>query len=412
LSPHTLPRMNACLMLAAVAWLCCRVEVAANDPIQPALRVNLSDPSVAEDPYVYGQGNTPIFFSPAEGQLVLLPGQFSTARTSALISRNDGQTWQVWTDYASWPKTNYCDVARYGNQWVAIGSESTTYDGTYAWSSGDQGRTWSNPVTVAAIADRCGSMNQRLLATSAGRIVLPVEKLLGAEGPGPNEVGTIYSDNGGQSWTRSPTFGPPAGYPTAPEGIGEPAVVELANGKTWMVARGLGGHLWQSFSSDGGATWGTPAMTNLVSPLSAVNAKRIPGADAVIAIWNNATPGTSTDWNSTSNVWRPRSPLVYAVSEDNCQTWSQPVVIASGAAAYPSIGFMDDKMFVSYWENPDPNGMWLSSDSHLEVIAYDVSALLAPEPSTFILAALGLLGLWVYAWRKRTCLPLRGNRSC
>ena len=119
--------------------------------------------------------------------------------------------------------------------------------------------------------------------------------MLGPKGPAPIHVGTIYSDNGGQSWKRSPIFGPPPGYPTKPEGIGEPAVVELANGKMWMVCRGLGGHLWQAWSDDGGATWGTPSPTTLVSPLSAVNAKRIPGSDVVIVFWNNVKPGTSTN---------------------------------------------------------------------------------------------------------------------
>ena len=217
--------------------------------------------------------------------------------------------------------------------------------------------------------------------TSSGRVIVPVEQMFGAEGPGPNQVGTIYSDNGGQSWTRSPLIGPPPGYPTAPEGIGEPAVVELANGKDWMVCRGLGGHLLQSFSTDGGATWGTPSATTLVSPLSAVGTARIPGTNAVIAIWNDAQPGTSTNWSDTSNVWRPRSPLVYAVSEDNCQTWSDPTVIDTGTAAYPSIHFSGDKMFVSYWEDPDPNAVFLNPNSHLFVVAYDIQTLVAPEPS-------------------------------
>ena len=168
-----------------------------------------------------------------------------------------------------------------------------------------------------------------------------------------------------------------------------------------MVARGLGGHLLQSFSDDGGATWCTPSATTLVSPLSAVNAKRIPGTNAVITMWNNATPGTSTNWNDNPNVWCPRSPLVYAISEDNCQTWSQPVVVDTGTAAYPSIYFSDNKMFVCYWEDPDPNASWGNSNSHLMLVAYDINAILAPEPYTLVMLALALLGVLAYAWGKR-----------
>ena len=289
---HGLRRLSALVLLVCGTWLRCPAEAAADTTVLPILRTDLSDPGVAEDPFVYGQGNTPIFFSPAEGELVLLPGQFSASgRSTALVSRNRGRTWQVWGDYSWWPKTNYCDVVRRGNQWMAVGSESSTYAGTYAWLTSNRGQTWSKPVAVTQAADRCEAMNQRLLVTGAGRILLPVEKLLGEDGSGANLIGTIYSDNGGQSWRQSPMYGPSAGFATAPEGIGEPAVVELANGRTWMVARGLGGHLWQSFSADGGATWNTPIETTLVSPLSAVNAKRIPGTDAVIVMWNNAVPG-------------------------------------------------------------------------------------------------------------------------
>ena len=112
-------------------------------------------------------------------------------------------------------------------------------------------------------------------------------------------------------------------------------------------------------------------------------------------------PGTSTTFGPNS-LWSPRSPLVYAISEDNCQTWSQPVVVDTGTAAYPSIYFSQNEMFVCYWEDPDPNqAVWCGPNSHLMVVAYDINAILAPEPSTLVMMALALLGVLAYAWGKQ-----------
>jgi hypothetical protein len=352
--------------------------------------------------------NTPIFHTTTDGQLVLIPGNYSYDKLhQALISSDNGRTWKSWDAFSSWPTMGYADVVRQGKELLAFGFHSNdAYTGTRLWRSSDEGATWTGG-SILTTAASWAPMNQRVLQTSTGRIIVPVEQLLGSEGAGANQVGTIYSDNSGQSWSRSPLIGPPAGYPTAPEGIGEPAVVELPNGKLWMVCRGLGGRLWQSFSTDDGATWATASQTTLVSPLSAVNAKRIPGTDAVVAIWNNATPGTSTNWSDSSNVWRPRSPLVFAVSKDNCQTWSDPVVIESGTAAYPSISFLNNEMFVSYWEDPDPTAVFLNSNSHLTVVAYGIPSLLqVPEPSTIILLLMAGVGLLGNTLRRYMCLVL------
>ena len=120
--------------------------------------------------------------------------------------------------------------------------------------------------------------------------------------------------------------------------------------------------------------WCTPSATTLVPPLSAVNAKRIPRTDAVIVIWNNAAPGRSKNFGDTDSLWRPRSPLVYAISEDNCQTWSHPVIIDRGTAAYPSICFSDGDVR-RLLGRPRPQSHVPNPKSHLKLVAYDISTL-------------------------------------
>ena len=134
------------------------------------------------------------------------------------------------------------------------------------------------------------------------------------------------------------------------EGFGEPKLVELADGRVWMVFRTCLGHLWQAFSEDGGRTWGEPASTGLVSPLAPLNAQRVPDRDAVVVVWSHAEPTASTVWRREHNHWFPRGPMVFAVSHDHGATWSRPVVVTPTEGFMRNIFFSDTEMFINYEE--------------------------------------------------------------
>ena len=325
--------LNQCAVLAAGLWFGCATEARSQ-----------------------------VLYINPQGQVVRISG------AQSILSDDQGKTWRNWDAFGGWPTLAYSDVVRRGDELLAFGTKPNDgdngYKGTYVWWSKDEGLTWAGGNRLTSDTDRWQPMNQRVLLTSRGRLIVPIEQLLGAEGPGPNNIGTIYSDDAGRSWKRSPMFGPPPPLPDRPEGFGEPAAVESADGRIWMVFRTRYGHLWQAWSDDGGAHWGKPSATTLVSPLSAVNAKRIPGTRAVIVFWNNSQPGTSTDWNASLNIWKPRSPLVYAISRDNCKSWSKPVVVDPGTAIYPAVCFSDKQMFVAY------------SSDNVHVVAYDIQSIL------------------------------------
>lgn len=349
-------------------------ELSANDGIQPSLRLDIRQAYEANT--APGAG-TPVFHRTSQGKLVLIRSTLERLSNS-LSSDDEGRTWHTWDGGGTWPKMNYSDVVRLGDELLAFGHNTNDgYTGTYLWRSADEGKTWTGGKRLTDDADRWSPMNNRVLVMENRRLLVPIEQLLGEEGPGPNQVGTIFSDDGGRSWRRSPTFGPPPPLPDRPEGFGEPSVVELADGRLWMVFRTRFGHLWQAWSTDGGATWGEPTATALVSPMSAVNAKRLPGSNAVVVFWNNATPGESVGFVAGASIYGPRSPLVFAISNDNCLTWSKPVVVDKGTAAYPSLCFSDIEMFACYWSDPDPNQVvWANPNSHLMVVAYDLESLL------------------------------------
>jgi hypothetical protein len=353
-------------VLALGLLLNCVVEALAADDLQPTFRLDLTQ----KYPQLTKNLNSPIFHSTAQGQLVMIQGQCADRPHSALISDDQGRSWRKWEGFSTWPAPPYADVVRRGNELLAFTMEPNVLNGTHVWWSKDEGLTWAGGSLLVKHTRQWVPMNQRVLLTSGGRLLVPIDVLLGPEGPGPDNVGTLYSDDAGRSWKQSPLVAPPPGYPTMPEGIGEPATVELANEKIWMVARGLGGHLLQAWSTDGGATWGTPSATTLVSPLSAVSARRIPGTNAVVVCWDNAKPGASLDWLT---VAFPRTPLVFAVSRDNCQTWSKPVIVdTSKVAIYPSICFSHKEMFLAYLTTSSERE---AKDVHTVLAVYNIRSL-------------------------------------
>lgn len=174
---------------------------------------------------------------------------------------------------------------------------------------------------------------------------------------------------------------PPEPLPNAPEGFGEPAAVELADGAIWLVFRSLYGCLWQCLSRDGGLSWGPPTSTGLASPLSNVKAERIPGSDSVVLFWNFARPGASRDFGANPGIYRPRAPLVFAVSHDSCRSWSCPTVVYEGTGIYPSIGFTETEMFVLFMSNADPR-VGAGAQYELTLAVYAKQQLLRQPPWT------------------------------
>jgi hypothetical protein len=367
----SLCRRHAGAVLAVSAGWLWGIGAGAADGLQPAFRLDLTEryPQLTQNAF-----NSPIFHAPAPGTLVMIQGQcVYGGPPTAVVSHDQGRTWSPWTAFSTWPNRPYADVVHHGGQLLAFTLEARYLDGTDVWFSQDDGVTWTGGSRMVEGAGRWVPMNQRALVTAKGRVILPIDVVLGVEGPGPDNVGVLYSDDAGRTWQRSPFFGPPPPLPTAPEGYGEPACVELADGRIWMVFRALGGHLGQAWSADGGATWGPPSATTLISPLSAVNAKRIPGSAAVVVCWDQAQPGTGPDFASRAF---PRTPLVFAVSHDNCQTWSQPVVVdSSPQAIYPSLYLSEQEMFVGYLTVPP--GANPAGGAHCVLAVYDLQAVLA-----------------------------------
>ena len=356
----------------------------ADEPIQPVLQTNMEDVELWNRA---GQWQY-TFHRSAKGELVLL-GYLGKSElfgpALGMASTDEGRTWYEWPAVRTWPEGLVQAVTRRGKELLlemAVGVSKET--GLCIWRSQDEGKTWTGGERVLNLAQRTAddkllwyTPGNRILVTKAGRLLMSVDFLLGDEGAGPEIVGTLVSEDNGHTWRIYELFGPPAGYRDRPEGFGEPKIVELADGRIWMVFRTPLGHLWQAFSTDGGRTWGEPSSTGLVSLLAPFNAQIDPGSKAVVVVYNPVKPTPSMTWDTEHNWWRPRAPMAFAVSHDNCKTWSRPVIITKNRGFMRNMYFSDKEMFIIYQEGPTPKR---GGGSPGKLVIYDLKTVLALRP--------------------------------
>ncbi len=153
-----------------------------------------------------------------------------------------------------------------------------------------------------------------------GRIVLPLVFL---QDPGeagqwyfrrPQTLGCAISDDRGDSWRISERTEPPSSWGN------ENMIVELRDGRLWMLARSRQGRLWQCFSSDRGETWGEVTLSDIPNPSSRFFIGRLQSGRLMLI--NN--PGEGRD---PMDVW---------LSEDDGASWPHRAALMEGATiAYP-----------------------------------------------------------------------------
>ena len=159
---------------------------------------------------------------------------------------------------------------------------------------------------------------------STGRLVAPfawwVPKVPTAPPVGANLCTVFYSDDSGQSWHKSPSdLSSPcySGFVGNNYGADEPCVLELKDGRLWMVMRTQTGFLYESFSTDWGETWSQTRPARFVSSSSPAVLWRMPD-DRILILWNNCE---SAPRHEGQGVYCNRDALHAAVSDDEGVTW-------------------------------------------------------------------------------------------
>ena len=140
---------------------------------------------------------------------------------------------------------------------------------------------------------------------------------------------TFVSDDDGLTWQRSTLVTAPdhkgGGFHNGlrwNHGAVEPTVVELNDGRLWMLARTSQDHHYQSFSFDGGLTWEEATPSPFYGTITMPTIGRLKDG-RLLFLWNNTTPLPEVD--NTDGVWDDvftnRDAVHAAISSDDGKTW-------------------------------------------------------------------------------------------
>ncbi|MCD6362001.1 MAG: exo-alpha-sialidase [Armatimonadetes bacterium] len=224
------------------------------------------------------------------------------------------------------------------------------------WSirSLDGGKTWVDRQMIADVY--CGSLND-IIQTSTGEIVVPAQEYV--PNPGRHCQRVYVSADDGKTWQASNLID--IGGHGHHDGIFEGTLVELRDGRLLMLMRTPRDRFWRAYSSDGGRTWEQVEPTDIPASSAPGYIMRL-SSGRLMLVWNPLSPGVqmrpleelvpgprpySQGSELPANGWR--NSLQVAFSEDEGESWSEPVTIARGARlCYPQM-----------WERR-PGEIWIS----------------------------------------------------
>ena len=303
--------------------------------------------------------------SELDDRRLIVTGDGMTGHISADSGRTWGAPFQYMQDGAPMePSLNKASIlrlhdGRLGMVYSRVESVQSANYQTRTWyfaTSEDEARNWSNgsPIDIPAGYDRDkGFFVQflwgNLLQLGTGRLVAPAYREMAGRHPGMPPAGddpvtatiqgkrqtrvadghlyeaamascyNYYSDDFGETWNIC--TGSMMVWPLPSEGgIGgfgvcwEPVVMELKDGRVLMFMRTNVGRLYQSFSSDGGASWALPEPTELASGDVPCWPGRLKTTGDLVVAWNQS---------SKEEIERgySRGRLSIAVSSDEAASW-------------------------------------------------------------------------------------------
>ena len=215
--------------------------------------------------------------------------------------------------------------------------------------SDDEGKTWSDPVTLPQEDAYQTGCHDRLTVLENGRLVAPLHCSHDWHAHHLH-VRTAWSDDNGASWKLSGPVQLPKVSDSGESGCIEPDVTQRADGSLLMAIRTAMGTIFRAESDDGGETWHSLRSMEVVAPVAPSLLRRIPGSDELLLIWN-----WRYDW--TERLGGTRRPLAVAVSSDGGDSWplSRRKVLEDDPAAtyaYPSCLFLEDEALITYFVTP------------------------------------------------------------
>jgi Neuraminidase (sialidase) len=314
---------------------------------------------------------------------------FTTGHNTCCISTDDGLTWTEYPMFDSNEFAMYCPVSvqtrkgtiivGFSNTWEE-GSESalnwnyTThcYDPnakrpTYVIYSKDYGKTWSKPLKLH---DGWTGYNRAILETEDGHIVYST--MVMRNNLGRYCVLTHVSFDDGATWTASNVLDNPSSAGDH-SGLMEGNIIQLNDGRLWMLIRTNWDYFYESYSTDNGLTWSAYTKTNIDASAAPGTLLRLQSG-RIVLVWNRLyhkgkseiiRVGGDCNLTDVAASWQ-RDELSLMYSDDDGKTWSSPIIIAenitptanlfTNGIAYPCV-FEQSKGVIWITTIPDFGGL-------------------------------------------------------
>ena len=254
--------------------------------------------------------------------------------TNALVSTDDGKTWKATPAFKNtkrfgpWPggailRTRdgavlyaFMNKNERGGKWdqKTGGPKPDMRLPVYVVRSLDEGKTWEEPILVQD--GYCGCIHQ-MIQLKSGRVVLASQ--LAVRDPGRHVTVTYASDDNGKTWRRSNIIdlGKYGGYGDHGGGI-ECTIVQLKDGRLWMLLRTYRGRFSEAYSDDDGLTW-KDVRPSKIAASGAPGILHRMASGRIVLLWNRFI-------DPVKRTGR-REQLSMAFSDDDGKTWAEPVVI-------------------------------------------------------------------------------------
>lgn len=181
-----------------------------------------------------------------------------------------------------------------------------------------------------------GSWDKELIDTNGAIMIKPViyvkneERAIAAFHTRHRDgCGTYYSDDNGLSWKKSNQVNVPDhevnGHHKGKRwnhGAVEPTVIELNDGRLWMLIRTAQDNHYESFSIDHGKTWSEPTPSRFYGTITMPMIKRLKNGQ-ILLIWSNTTPlpEREHDGGYWEDVFTNRDAIHAAISDDDGKAW-------------------------------------------------------------------------------------------
>ena len=306
--------------------------------------------------------------------------------TSYVVSKDQGLTWST---VATPPGHLGADMrSPISGEYMRL---QTKTDGLYVIKTqgGIDGqwtmkRVWEVPIHGPEV-----NLTRSLVFTRKGRRVVSPWSTMKRFPPYQSyQVGSFYSDDDGKTWQHSNLIDAPAHQLNDRDkslrwqnGATEPTIVELKDGRLWMIIRTSLDNHWQSFSTDGGATWGPAEPSPFYATLTDPTIGRLEDG-RLLFLWNNTTPLPEFPKNealipfitrsaydgSGEDFFNNRDALHGAISDDDGKTWRgfREVLLDSNRndAHYGDTGGMDRSVHQPQFVQVEGGRVLVSTGQH------------------------------------------------